>query len=513
MVPVGAAAAVAIFVALMILVDGAEPPATGTGAGSFDAAAAAEAGEEWWMAVIADDLDRARLIAHPDGEFNYVGLRQIVAGLAIEAVSIERRVFGTDLQPQLCYLLTGTHGAERTGSMVFRRHEEQWLLWETRPDTEGCSAGTGLITTTTEPPPSPIVSALPLATPIPIRILAVRFNNPSLAVLDFEARTMTVYPPRAHAVPLDAVDGAVMTPNRELIIWTQGIARLFEDSLNSMDLELRPDPLREISGIAPSLRVIPSPDGDVVWLVQPGGGCCPPSYPSLIELIELPSGRRLASFEADPGTFPVAATDTGLVLNAEGLVDTGDGWVTEPGSERVIHLLKDGSTVEIGGGRAFAANSDRIVLWACPGDSPGCVLHRTNELVLAGADGIDRVTIPKPAPGTWLWVGGPGGPSDAMPLQTITPDGSTLLFAIGDALDVNGTPETSTLYGIHLETTETTAIAHFQGRPPLATWSRDGQWIILVDIRDLTVISRTDPSNTYSLPGVVPEDHWVVAAG
>jgi hypothetical protein len=238
MVPVGAAAAVAIFVALMILVDGAEPPATGTGAGSFDAAAAAEAGEEWWMAVIADDLDRARLIAHPDGEFNYVGLRQIVAGLAIEAVSIERRVFGTDLQPQLCYLLTGTHGAERTGSMVFRRHEEQWLLWETRPDTEGCSAGTGLITTTTEPPPSPIVSALPLAAPIPIRILAVRFNNPSLAVLDFEARTMTVYPPRAHAVPLDAVDGAVMTPNRELIIWTQGIARLFEDSLNSMDLEL-----------------------------------------------------------------------------------------------------------------------------------------------------------------------------------------------------------------------------------------------------------------------------------
>ena len=511
--PVGAAAAVAIFVAFMMLVDDAEPTPTSTGASSFDAVAASEASEEWWLAVIANDLDRARLIAHPEGEFNYVGLRQIVVGLAIEAVSIERRVFGTDLQPQLCYLLTGTYGAERTGSMVFRRHEEQWLLWETRPNVEGCSAGTGLITTTTEPPPSPIVSALPPAPPVPIRVLTVRFNNPSLAVLDFQERTMTVYPPGAHALPLDAVDGAVMTPDGELIIWTQGIARLFTGSLDSVDLVLSPDPLREIGGVAPSIRVVPSPDGAVVWLVQPGIGCCPPSYPTLIELIELPSGRRLASFEADPGTGPVAATTTGLVLNAENLVDTGDGWVTEPGSQRVIHMLKDGTTIDVGAGFAVAANADTIVLWACPSDSPDCQLYRTNELVLVGTDGIDRATIPKPAPGTWFWVGGPGGPSAAMPLQTISPDGSTLLFAIGDELDVNGTPETSTLYTVDLASHQTTAVADFPGRPPGATWSRDGQWIVLIDTRDIELISRTDPENRFTLPNIIPEKHWVLAAG
>jgi sugar lactone lactonase YvrE len=134
-------------------------------------------------------------------------------------------------------------------------------------------------------------------------------------------------------------------------------------------------------------------------------------------------------------------------------------------------------------------------------------------LVLLGTDGIDRATIPKPAPGTWFWVGGPGGPSDAMPLQTISPDGSTLLFAIGDELDVNGTPETSTLYTVDLASHQTTAVADFPGRPPGATWSRDGQWIVLIDSRDIELISRTDPENRFTLPNIIPEEHWVLAAG
>jgi Tol biopolymer transport system component len=100
-----------------------------------------------------------------------------------------------------------------------------------------------------------------------------------------------------------------------------------------------------------------------------------------------------------------------------------------------------------------------------------------------------------------------------MPLQTISPDGSTLLFAIGDELDVNGTPETSTLYAVDLASHETTAVADFPGRPPGATWSRDGQWIVLIDNRDIELIRLSDPKDRLTLPNVVPEDHWVLAAG
>jgi hypothetical protein len=268
-----------------------------------------------------------------------------------------------------------------------------------------------------------------------------------------------------------------------------------------VDLELGPESPRDISGIAPALRVVPSPQGDVAWLVQPGIGHLSTPYPTIVDLVELPSGRRLATFEIDANAFPIGATASGLVLNTETLIDTGDGWISEPGSAQILHLMRDRTTVNLFQGRALAVSSSRIVFL------------RGESLVIGSADGGGSHEVPRPDPGTWLDVGGPGLPSDAMPLQVMSPDGSRLLVAIGDALDVKGTPETSTLYSIDLDTNATTAIARFQGAPPLATWSRDGQWIILVDIRDLTVISRTDPSNTYSLPGIVPEGHWVLAAG
>lgn len=507
--PMGAAAAVAIFVALMMLVDEGEPAPTGPGADAFDAAAAAEAGEEWWRAVIADDIEGAIALAHPDGEFNYVGLRQIVVGLAIETVSIERRVFGTDLQPQLCYMLTGTHGAEPTGSMVFRQNEGQWLLWEVRTNTEGCSTGTGLVTTTTEPPTGPsrtpsVVTALPVTPAVPIRVLAVRPNNPSLAILDFEVGTMTVYRPRAHALPLDAVDGAVAAPNGDLIIWTQGVARLFTDTLAAVETELGPVDLRQISGFAPALRVVPSPDGDLVWVVQPGLpslGSSRPDYPTLVELVALPSGERLASYEVDPNAFPIGATTSGLVLNTETLIDTGDGWISEPASEQILHLLLDGTLVNLFQGHAIAVTPSAVAIL------------NGERLVIGSADGGGSHDIPKPGPGAWDAVGGPGIPSDAMPLQTVSPDGSMLLVALIEAPDVNGTPAKSTLFVVDLETNVTTTIDHYEGPPPLATWSRDGQWIVLIDNRDIELISRTDPQNRFTLPSVVPEEHWVLAAG
>jgi hypothetical protein len=63
--------------------------------------------------------------------------------------------------------------------------------------------------------------------------------------------------------------------------------------------------------------------------------------------------------ELDPTTFPVAATDSGLLLNTQEWFDTGDGFTVELGSESALHLAADGTTTRIGSGRAIASSSNR----------------------------------------------------------------------------------------------------------------------------------------------------------
>lgn len=215
----------------------------------------------------------------------------------------------------------------------------------------------------------------------------------------------------------------------------------------------------------------------------------------------MPSGEHLASYEVDPNAFPIGATASGLVLNTKTLIDTGDGWISEPASEQIIHLLLDGTLVNLFQGHAIAATPSAVA-----------ILNR-ERLVIGSADGGSSHDIPKPGPGAWDAVGGPGIPSDAMPLQTVSPDGSMLLVALFEAPDVNGTPAKSTLFVVDLETNVTTTIDHYEGPPPLATWSRDGQWIVLIDNRDIELIRLSDPEDRFALPGVVPEEHWVLAAG
>ena len=72
------------------------------------------------------------------------------------------------------------------------------------------NTSTTLLSTTTtifKTSVSPSVSSISLDPPVPLRVLAIRPNSPSLAVLDYSERTTTVYPPGAHALPGDATDG------------------------------------------------------------------------------------------------------------------------------------------------------------------------------------------------------------------------------------------------------------------------------------------------------------------
>jgi hypothetical protein len=369
-------------------------------------------------------------------------------------------------------------------------------------------------TTIVETPDGSLILPISLDEPVALKVLAVRPNNPSLAVIDLFERTTTVYPPGVHALPLDSTDGAVSTPDRNWIIWTNGVARLLTDSLDRVDVVLGPSPPREITGYAPALRVIPTPDGDRAWLVQPGITSGTDNYPTLVDLVDVDDASILLSVEADRASFPVGATDTGLVLNVHEWFDTGDGFVTEPGTEFTFHLLEDGTTIPIGEGVAIAASPTRVVRLACEPDPTGCDPYgRANRLLISAPDGSGEIEVAKPFDGTWLNIGGPMIPSDAMPFQTTSPDGSEMLVSLGADLDPNHVPSQSALVAVNLADGSVRTIAEVEGRTPFATWSSDGEWIALLWRQDITLINSANPQLRVDLEGVVPEDHWPLAAG
>ncbi len=351
------------------------------------------------------------------------------------------------------------------------------------------------------------VTFLALDRVIPLQILAVRPNSPSLVLLDLERGTSTVYPPGVNALPLDAIDGAVMTPGRELVIWTQGVARVFEGSLDQVDSELKPDPLRNLASFAPALQVIPTAEGGKAWLVQPGIRATTGTYPTLIELVEISGGRRLLAREADTGSYPVAVTATGLVLNTERLLGAGDEREADLGSQRVVHLREDGTITEVGPGRAIAATSATIVRLVCPSTNIKC------ELRTSDTNGSDERVIDQPFEGDWASVGGPVIPSDAMPLSVVSPDGTELLIAIGQNIDAYSAPDQYALFVVDLEEGSARQVAESLDPFPLATWSRDGRWIALFDDGDLLLIDATDIEVTISLKDLIPKDHFPLAAG
>lgn len=363
--------------------------------------------------------------------------------------------------------------------------------------------------TSSNPVADVAVASFPVDEEIRLRVLATRPNNLSLAVIDFEVGRTTVYPPGLHSLPLDASDGAVMTPTRDWILWGGNDAWLLPSAPDGPVETLEPEIQESHSGIAPALRVIPTPEGDRVWVVQPGSTYANNDWPTLIELEPINSGEPILQVEADGEAFPVAATNNGLVLNHSTLFDTGDGWAVRPGSEKVTHLLEDGTTVDVGDGIAIAASGTRIARLMRQEDRGS--LRRGNELVISDVDGSREIEVSKPFPGIWFHVGGPGVPSDAMPLQTVSPDGSELLVGLARRLDVNNMPVEAVLVAVDLATGETRVTS--EERTLLANWSADGQWIATHWRSEITLINSSDPQTILRFENIVPADHFVLAAG
>lgn len=358
--------------------------------------------------------------------------------------------------------------------------------------------------------PQPTVTPLPLEERIPLQIVAVRPNGPSFAVLNFEQGTMAMYPPGVHRSTQDATDGVALTSDEGLVVYGSGFGAvyLFRDGLEQEPVVFRPEVLREVPGIASEVFAIPSSDGTSLWLFQPGFVTPDDAYSGVVELVDSSTGQHLLDPTLlDPTTSAAGVTHQGLVLEIESLTDTGSGFVTDVGSEHVSLLSEDGTIGEIGLGRAVEAAGDTVVRLVCDQGEEPC------ELVISDPDGSNERTVPRPVEGNWGRLGGPGIPSVSLPLDAIAPDGSSLIMSIGSDFDVNGVPARWGLWLVDVGDLTTREVARLEGSHRLATWSRDNNWIVVMDQSNVELINEADPEQVISLPGLIPADHFPLAAG
>lgn len=356
------------------------------------------------------------------------------------------------------------------------------------------------------------VTSLPLEESVALQVVAVNPTSGGIAVADLALETLTLYAQNDGGVPPSSLEGAAVTPIGETILWADGTARLFAGGLDSVGVELGAAPPRLVDGIAPALQIIPVPGSEHAWVVQPGIGYGPDQQTTLVELVDLSARSAVRRLEVEPASIAVAATNGGLVLNTSQLTETADGLIDERGTQRVVVVGSNGATRDVGAGVAFAAAEGNIARLVCTSASPECAAGN-NELLVTDIHGNDERPVLPPRPGAWIPVGRPPTPTQSASIQTLSPDGSRLL--IGHRQE--GRDASTRLIVVDLDEGTHKTLGQFDDMPPspawpLATWSRDGRWIVLLFEREIRLIDAANPDNTATLTDALPAGYYPWAA-
>ena len=346
------------------------------------------------------------------------------------------------------------------------------------------------------------VSVEDLPTPIDLRVLSVRPNNPSLAVTDLATRSVEVYPPGSTSIGSGGVSGAAITPAGDIAVWGDAVYVFRNGEFKAAPIELRPSRTAVVSGVATELFVQPSADGEELWIVQPA--CCGvPSGSTIIDRVDIGTGQILTFLELAEQAFPVGEVDDGLILNVTGeLFDTGDGFVPILTDATVALVTTGGEVSQLDKGQAVATWNSFVVLQR----------PNSNDLVIRDLRDASEVLVPGSAGWRWSSVGGPSIPSTAQPLPTVSINGQLLISLEGPEFGLNGIPTSSSIYILDLQTGATSVLEHFDGGSPLATWSRDGEWVLTIQDGDFKLQNPTT-DQTIHVTDPIPEEHFVLGAG
>lgn len=325
-----------------------------------------------------------------------------------------------------------------------------------------------------------LVSRFSPPEPIGLQLIAVNPNERSVAVVDFVSGTVHQYQPGQYDAPADAIDGA-SGGNGFTHLWANGTISTYWP-IDSEPLVYQPEPLRDVGGIAPTLEVLPAPDGDHIWLVQTGVD----TDPTLIELINVVGFQldRVMTTELDGSWQPVGTNVAGLILT------------TDDPEPRTRLVATDG-TVE-----AEISGTALSVGW-----EGAAVLRPDGSLVVTDAHLDGQIQVEEPGKGEWVSVGGPVIPATSPPARTGTDRYLVMLanergkgqVSSGDLAVVDSAGSATTIY-------ELSHGSH------LASWSPFDDWVVVVEESSVTLISLSDGSTT-PLGDLIPDSHFVLSAG
>ena len=326
-----------------------------------------------------------------------------------------------------------------------------------------------------------LVSRFSPPQPIGLELIAVNANARSVAIVDFVTGTVHLYEPGQFVAPTDAIDGA-SGGGGFIHLWANGTIYSYPGALDAEPLVYEPDPRRQTPGIASTLEVLPSPDGEHTWLIQPGFR----DNPTLVELVNLVEVRitRLMSAEIDGAWQPVGATIEGVVLA---------GGYPEP----LTRLVGADGTV-----RAELPGTALSVGW-----NGAAILRPDGSLIVTDPRLENPIPIDKPGEGEWVSVGGPIVPATSPPVRTGTDRFLVMLaqhpsqarHTAGDLIVVDAAGVAATIY-------ELSQASH------LASWSRDEDWVVVVEDSSVTLVP-VDEGGKMPLGALVPDSHWVLTAG
>ena len=316
--------------------------------------------------------------------------------------------------------------------------------------------------------------------PIGLELIAINSNRRSVAVVDFVTGTVHLYEPGQYEAAPDAIDGA-SGGGGFTHLWANGTISTYWP-LDAKPLVYKPDLLREVPGIAPTLEVLPAPDGDHTWLVQTGFD----DEPTLIELvnaIDFQLARQMST--ATEGSWhPAGATIEGLILTSDDAVPRTTLVTTKGDVDREIE------------GTALSVGWNGVV-----------ILRPDGSLIVTDGHLANLIEVDKPGDGKWVSVGGPVVPATSPPARTGADRYLVMLaneadegnVSSGDLIVIDRGGVASTIY----------EISHGSH---LASWSRGGDWVVVLEGSAVTLVSLDDGSTT-ALGDLIPEEHWVLTVG
>jgi hypothetical protein len=252
--------------------------------------------------------------------------------------------------------------------------------------------------------------------------------------------------------------------------------------MSNEPLVYQPEPLPETEGIAATLEVLPAPDEQHQWLVQPGV----PDGPTLIELVDLVGFEvsRVMTTEVDGDWRPMGATAEGLVL-VDGLSQA-----------QTLLVARDGTNSE------GVAGQVRSVGWL-----GAAVLQDDGSLVVTDALLGNPVPVENPTEGAWVAIGGPMIPATSPPLLTGAESYLVML-----ANEPGKGPISSGSLAVVDPDGTARVIYELNEGSHLASWSRGLDWVVVVEDSSVTLVSLTDGS-VHPLGELIPDEHRVLTAG